>query len=95
MTVAQLAYATPPVLAAFLAGLLVGLAYFALLRRSVRLLVRPESIGSAVVLTLGRIAGVGGFLVVMARLGALPLVVSFIGFLAARTMTVQRARRAG
>ena len=95
MTAPQLAHAAPIALAALLAGSVAGLAYFALLRRSVGLLVGEGGGLAVVALTLGRLAGVAAFLAIAVKFGAMPLVVSFLGFLAARMVTVHRARRTG
>jgi len=43
--------------------------------------------------TLGRIAGAIAFFGLTARLGALPLLSSFLGFLSARMLALRVARR--
>jgi hypothetical protein len=86
MTRASLAFA-----AAF-AGLVVGLVHFAALRRTVDLYSGGRGRLAAVV-TLGRVAGAIVFFCLAARLGALPLLSSFLGFLLARTLALRAARR--
>jgi hypothetical protein len=84
MTSASLAFA------AGLVGLGVGLVHFAALQRTLELygtgLVRP-----AVALTLGRFAGTIVFFGFAAKLGALPLLALFLGFLVARTLALRAA----
>jgi F1-F0 ATPase (N-ATPase) AtpR subunit len=84
MTGASLAFT------AGLVGLGVGLIHFAALQRTVKL----YSIGlvrQAVALTLGRVAGTIVFFGCAARLGALPLLALFLGFLVARTLALRTA----
>jgi hypothetical protein len=76
------------------AGLAFGLAYFAALRRTVDLYGSGGRILGPAALTLGRVAGATVFLVVAARLGALPLLAAFLGFLVARAAALRAARRA-
>jgi F1F0 ATPase subunit 2 len=71
--------------AAALVGLAVGLVYFAALRRTVGLYTKGRSGFTVIASALGRIAGAIAFFSVTARLGALPLLSSFLGFLLART----------
>jgi hypothetical protein len=79
--------------AAALAGLVFGLMHFAVLRRTVELYSGGRSRLAAAALTLGRIAGAIAFFGLAAKLGALPLLSSFLGFLLARTLALRAARR--
>ena len=81
------------VLAGALAGLVVGLLHFAALWRSTELYSAGRGQLAARALTLGRIAGTIVFLGLAARLGALLLLSSFLGFLLARMLTLCVARR--
>ena len=87
MTSASLAFA------AGLVGLGVGLVHFAALWRSIELYSAGRGQLAAAALTLGRIAGTIVFLGLAARLGALPLLSSFFGFLLARTLALHAARK--
>ena len=78
---------------ATLAGLVVGLIHFKALRRTVDHYSTGQGRLAAAALTLGRIAGTIVFFCLAARLGALPLLSSFLGFLLARTLAVHAARR--
>ena len=78
--------------AAGLAGLGVGLVHFAALRRTVDAY-STGSVRLAVALTLGRLAGTIVFFGFAARLGALPLLALFLGFLLARTVALHAARK--
>jgi len=81
------------VLAGALAGLVVGLLHFAALWRSTELYSAGRGQLAAGALTLGRIAGTIVFFGLVARLGVLPLLASFVGFLLARTLALRAARR--
>jgi hypothetical protein len=87
---------TQPELAAVMAisGLVLGLLYFAALKRSVGLLVGGRCRLWPLALTLGRIGAAGAVLFVAARFGAAPLLAAFIGFLAARAVALRAERRA-
>ena len=85
--------AVPSVAGMALAGLLVGLAYFAALHQTVRRFTGGGWLGP-VLLTLGRIALIVALLVVAARLGALTLLAAFAGFVVARAIAVRRGLRA-
>jgi F1F0 ATPase subunit 2 len=74
-----------------LAGLALGLGFFALLGLNVRLY-GARRWPTAVVLHLGRWALLAAALVAAARAGALPLLSLTVGILAARTVLVRRAR---
>jgi F1F0 ATPase subunit 2 len=82
-------------LVAILAGLLVGVAYFAALRWAVGLYVAGEGWFGPVALTLGRFLGIAAFLAVAVRFGATALLAGSLGFLIARAIMVRAARRAG
>jgi len=71
------------------AGLAVGVAYFLLLYRTVALHASQAGAGSIVPLTLLRFALAGGSFWFIAQQGALPLLLTLAGFLAAR-FAVQR-----
>jgi N-ATPase, AtpR subunit len=78
-----------------LAGVTFGLVYFAALRRTVTLLATQRGCFGPATLTLGRIAAIVLFLGFAARLGALPMLAAFLGFLMARAFALHTARRAG
>jgi hypothetical protein len=71
------------------AGLAFGLAYFAVLRRTVDLHAAGHGLLVPALLTIGRLATAILLLGVAARVGALPLLSSFIGFLLARTLALR------
>jgi N-ATPase, AtpR subunit len=79
---------------ALLAGLAFGYAYFAVLRRTVDLCTGGHGLLIPVILTVGRLATAILFLGVAARIGALPLLLAFLGFLVARRFALLTARRA-
>ena len=79
--------------AAAFAGLVVGLVHFAALRRTIDLYSAGRGQLAAAALTLGRVAGTIVFFGLAARLEALPLLASFLGFLLARTLALRAARR--
>jgi hypothetical protein len=72
-------------------GLAFGLVYFAALRRTVDLFGAGRRLAPAA-LTLGRLAGAISFFGLVARLGALPLLSAFVGFLLARTFALRAVR---
>ena len=78
------------VFAAAFAGLVVGLVHFAALQRTLELY-STGFVRFAVALTLGRFAGTIVFFGFAARLGALPLLALFLGFLVARTLALRAA----
>jgi F1F0 ATPase subunit 2 len=82
-------------MAAALAGLAGGLLYFAALRRTVTLLASGESWIGALTWSLGRFGAAVIMLLLLARLGAAPLLAALLGFLAARAIAIRAARRAG
>jgi hypothetical protein len=87
MTGAALAFA------AALVGLLFGIVHFAALRRNVELYTGDGSGFAAAALTLGRVAGAVVLFGLAAKLGALPLLSAFLGFLLARWLALRAARR--
>jgi hypothetical protein len=79
---------------AFLGGLAFSFAYFAVLRRTVDLYAVGHGLLAPAILTVGRLATAILFLGVAARIGALPLLLAFLGFLVARPFALFTARRA-
>jgi N-ATPase, AtpR subunit len=75
------------------AGLALGLIYFRALRRTVDLFAGGRGWLGPAGLTLARIAGAVIVLTFMARLGAMPLLAGFLGFLLARAVSLRSARR--
>jgi hypothetical protein len=75
------------------AGFVFGLAYFAALRRTTHLFSSGGGYVVPVALTVGRFAGAVVLFGLAARLGALPLLAAFLGFLLARTVAVRASRR--
>ena len=71
------------------AGLAFGLAYFAVLRRTVDLHAAGHDRFAPTILTLGRLAAAALLLAGAASIGALPLLASFIGFLLARAVALR------
>jgi hypothetical protein len=71
------------------AGLAFGLAYFAMLRRTVDLHAAGHGLLVPAFLTVCRLATAILSLSVAARVGALPLLSSFIGFLLARALALR------
>jgi F1F0 ATPase subunit 2 len=67
----------------FIAGLVVGVAYFASLWWNTRLFTTGSS-GRAIALQLGRIAAAVAVLILLARLGLVTLLFGALGFLVAR-----------
>jgi hypothetical protein len=71
------------------AGLVAGLAYFALLRRTVALFSVPGGRRRALLLTAVRMAAAVLLLWLAARQGAFPLLAALGGFLAARVIALR------
>lgn len=82
---------TAPLVAA--AGFVLGVAYFASLRRGVRLSVERHARWPYVVPALARIAAAAAFFSLAVRWGEPALVAALVGFLAARHLAVRAARR--
>lgn len=74
-------------------GLVFGLAYFALLRRTVGYFAAGGGAFLAAALTLGRLVGAVAFFGWAACVGALPVLAAFLGFVLARAFTLRAARR--
>jgi N-ATPase, AtpR subunit len=74
------------------AGLTFGLAYFAVLRQTVDLHAASHGVLAPVLLTVGRLAIAFLLLGAAARVGALPLLSSFMGFLLARALALRGVR---
>ena len=81
------------VFAAACAGLVVGLVHFAALWWSIERYSAGRGQLAAAALTLGRLAGTIVFFGFAARLGALPLLALFLGFLLGRTLALHAARK--
>jgi hypothetical protein len=77
------------------AGLGFGLAYFAVLQRSVHNYIAGSGQLLAAALTLGRFAVAALFFGFAARVGALQALAAFIGFLAARALALYAVRSIG
>lgn len=77
------------VFAAALMGFVFGIAYFIALRRTVSLFVASGGWWELSALTLGRLVAIAVFFMLLARLGAVPLLAAFLGFLLARAATVR------
>jgi hypothetical protein len=75
------------------AGLVFGLVHFAALRRTVELYSAGRGRLAAAALTLGRITAAIVFFGLAAKLGALPLLSAFLGFLLARTLALRAPPR--
>ncbi len=75
-------------------GALVGAAYFAVLGWNVRLYAGHGAGSKALLLHLIRLAVAIALFTLLARQGAAPLLTSFAGFLAIRTISVSDYRRA-
>jgi F1F0 ATPase subunit 2 len=82
-------------LAPLLTGFGVGLLYFAALGETVKRLSARDGWLEPVALTLGRLGITIAVLAAAARTGAAALLVTFVGFLLARTLALHHARRAG
>ena len=95
MSAAALISVGAQALLAVIAGVLLGLAYFAALHRTVVLLAIGGSWLGPSALTLGRIGGAMILLALAARLGAAPLLGASLGFFLARAIALRTARRSG
>lgn len=93
MTEVLLAKPLPIAFAAAI-GVMLGLAYFHLLRRSVERLAEGRGRAEAAVLALARLAAAVLVLWWLASLGAMPLLAGALGFLLARSLALRSARRA-
>jgi F1F0 ATPase subunit 2 len=77
------------------AGLALGLVYFASLRRSVTMFVGGKSWLGPVALTLGRMGAAVALLYLAAKLGAASLFAALIGFLMARALALRTETSTG
>ena len=93
MTGATLAFVAALASGGASAGLVFGLVHFAALRRTVELYSARRVRLTAAALTLGRITAAIVFFGLAARLGALPLLSAFLGFLLARVLALRAPRR--
>ncbi len=82
-------------LAMAVAGTAFGLVYFAALRKTSVLLATGSGWTVPLAFTASRIGGAILFFALAARLGALPLIGTFAGFLAARAGAIRLVRRRG
>jgi hypothetical protein len=80
-------------LAMAFAGFAFGLVYFVALHRTVTLFVAGGGWLGPSALTLGRIGAATIVLTLAARLGAVPLLTTFLGFLVARAVALHAVRR--
>jgi hypothetical protein len=95
MTHATLIFTFALASAMVVAGLVFGLGYFAALRRTLNHYGSGSGRLGLAALTLGRIAGATIFFILAARLGALPLLAAFLGFLMARGLALRAFGRLG
>jgi F1F0 ATPase subunit 2 len=72
------------------AGILAGILYFKCLAWTVHLFAEGGSAAKAIVLMIGRIAVLGGFLALASRQGALPLLMMALGVFIARFVIIRR-----
>jgi hypothetical protein len=75
------------------AGLAFGLAYFVALQRSLDCYTAGQGRLKPAALTFGRFGAAVLFFAFMARMGAAPLLMAFIGFLLARAFALHAVRR--
>ena len=78
--------------AAAFTGFAFGLAYFAALRQSVARFAAEGGWLGLSAFTVGRLIAVGMLLTLAAKLGAAPLLATFLGFLLARFLALRSAR---
>lgn len=81
-------------LAQLLVGFAVGFVYFEALRRTVTRLTVRKGWFEPLALTASRVGIAVAAFAIAARVGAAALLVTFVGFLIARTVAVYRSRRA-
>ncbi len=74
------------------AGILLGILYFRSVRWSADRFVGGGRTATAIAMTIGRLAVLGGLLTCASLEGALPLLAMALGILAARPMVMHRAR---
>lgn len=80
----------PVLLLSFAGGLALGLLYLALLRTSVRLILKDRRAGLGAGLTVARLVLVGGGLWVAVQFGAAALLGAFAGFIAIRIVGTRK-----
>jgi N-ATPase, AtpR subunit len=85
----------PLLIVTALAGCVLGLGYFAVLRRTLLMWGRRSSRRAVLSLTLARLATGTVFFLLVARLGAPALLTALGGFLLARTLAIRVERRVG
>lgn len=78
-----------------IAGFVFGRLYFALLWRTVGRFAVGRGWLDPLALTLGRMGAAVILLTIAAKLGAAPLLATFLGFMLARAVALRAARRAG
>ncbi len=78
----------------FVAGLLVGVAYFRALWWNAQLFAAGGRVSASIAVMAGRFALLGGVLVLAGREGALPLLLLALGVLTARFAVMRHVRRA-
>lgn len=83
----------PAVLLLAIAGFVLGVTYFASLRRGVRLSIARHAWLPYILWALARIAAAALFFAFAVRWGVPALLAAFVGFLAARQLAVRAARR--
>ena len=80
--------------AMIIAGFVFSLGYFHVMQQSVARFAAGRGWGVPAALTLGRLIAVTLFLAAAAKLGAAALIAAFAGFLAARAISLHKAKRA-
>jgi F1F0 ATPase subunit 2 len=78
-----------------LAGFGVGLVYFAALLRTVKRFIARDGWLEPVAVTVGRLGVAVAMFALAAHTSAVVLLVTFVGFLLARTVALDRSKRAG
>jgi hypothetical protein len=86
---------TQTIIVTAIMGATFGVTYFAMVRRTAILFAQGEGWFGVGALTFGRLAAAIAFFALVARLGAEPLLVAFLGFLAGRALTMRSVRRDG
>jgi N-ATPase, AtpR subunit len=81
-------------IAAWLAGFVFGLVYFAAVEQTALLLAARRGLIGPISLTVGRVAAATLFLALAAQFGDASLLGAFLGFLLARAVALRKAGRA-
>jgi N-ATPase, AtpR subunit len=76
-------------------GATLGLVYFACLRKTVTLFAADGGWAGPAMLTVGRFVAAAAAFALAARLGAVPLLSGFAGFVLSRGIALRRVRSAG